>query len=51
MLESDLFNLLRGTADAAFVVDSQGLTKSWNTAAEKLWATPRLKFWTSPVLS
>jgi PAS domain S-box-containing protein len=36
MLESELHKLLEGTADAAFVVDAQGLTRSWNPAAEKL---------------
>jgi len=36
MLESELHKLLEGTADAAFVVDAQGLTRSWNEAAEKL---------------
>ncbi len=36
VLESELFQLLEGTADAAFVVDAQGLTRSWNHAAEKL---------------
>jgi PAS domain S-box-containing protein len=36
VLEGELFQLLEGTADAAFVVDAQGLTRSWNHAAEKL---------------
>lgn len=36
MLQSDLHKLLEGTADAAFVVDAQGVTRSWNQAAEKL---------------
>ncbi len=37
MLESELHRLLEGTADAAFVVDAQGVTRSWNQAAEKLF--------------
>ncbi|HYM09147.1 MAG TPA: PAS domain S-box protein [Bryobacterales bacterium] len=36
MLESELHKLLEGTADAAFVVDGQGVTRSWNRAAERL---------------
>jgi PAS domain S-box-containing protein len=36
MLESELHKLLEGTADAAFLVDAQGVTRSWNQAAEKL---------------
>lgn len=36
VLEGELFELLEGTADAAFVVDAQGLTRSWNHAAERL---------------
>jgi PAS domain-containing protein len=36
VLESELFKLLDGTADAAFTVDGQGLICSWNRAAEKL---------------
>jgi len=37
MLESELFTLLNGTADAAFSVDEQGLICSWNRAAEQLF--------------
>jgi PAS domain S-box-containing protein len=37
MLESELFSLLEGTADAAFTVDEQGVIRSWNRAAEKLF--------------
>jgi PAS domain S-box-containing protein len=40
MLESDLFTLLNGTADAAFTVDEQGLICSWNQAAERLFGYP-----------
>ena len=36
MLEGELHKLLEGTADAAFVVDAQGVTRSWNQAAERL---------------
>ena len=37
MLERELFSVLENTADAAFVVDEQGITRSWNRAAEKLF--------------
>jgi PAS domain S-box-containing protein len=37
MLESELFALLNGTADAAFSVDEQGVICSWNRAAEQLF--------------
>jgi PAS domain S-box-containing protein len=37
MLESELFTLLNGTADAGFSVDEQGLICSWNRAAEQLF--------------
>jgi PAS domain S-box-containing protein len=37
MLQSELFALLEGTADAAFTVDEQGTIRSWNHAAEKLF--------------
>ena len=37
MLETELFALLEGTADAAFSVDEQGRIRSWNRAAEKLF--------------
>src|SRR6476469_5075495 len=37
MLEIELFNLLEGTADAAFAVSDQGEICSWNKAAEKLF--------------
>jgi PAS domain S-box-containing protein len=40
MLESDLFTLLDGTADAAFSVDEQGLICSWNQAAQRLFGYP-----------
>jgi PAS domain S-box-containing protein len=40
MLESDLFTLLDGTADAAFTVDEHGLVCSWNQAAERLFGHP-----------
>ena len=40
MLESDLFALLNGTADAAFSVDEHGLICSWNRAAERLFGRP-----------
>ncbi len=40
MLESELFTLLNGTADAAFAVDEQGLICSWNRAAERLFGHP-----------
>ncbi len=37
MLESELFQLLEGTADAAFAVNEEGKILSWNKAAEKLF--------------
>ncbi len=37
MLESELFALLEGTADAAFAVDELGVIRFWNKAAEKLF--------------
>jgi len=37
MLEHELFDLLEGTADAAFTVTDQGEICSWNKAAEKLF--------------
>jgi len=37
MLEQELFDLLEGTADAAFTVTDQGEICSWNKAAEKLF--------------
>jgi PAS domain S-box-containing protein len=37
MLETELFSLLEGTADAAFTVDDRGSICSWNRAAEKLY--------------
>ena len=37
MLERELFEILEGTADAAFAVDEQGLICSWNRAAEKMF--------------
>lgn len=40
MLESELFQVLEGTADAAFVVTEQGEICSWNRAAEKLFGYP-----------
>ncbi|HZP61797.1 MAG TPA: PAS domain S-box protein [Terriglobales bacterium] len=36
MLEQELFELLEGTADAAFSVTDEGEICSWNKAAEKL---------------
>lgn len=40
MLESELFQLLEGTTDAAFVVTEQGEICAWNKAAEKLFGYP-----------
>ncbi len=40
MLESELFTLLNGTADAAFSVDENGLICSWNWGAEQLFGHP-----------
>lgn len=41
MLERDLFELLEGTADAAFVVGEAGEIRSWNAAAERLFGFRR----------
>jgi len=41
MLEQELFDLLEGTADAAFSVTDQGEICSWNKAAEKLFGYSR----------
>ena len=41
MLEQELFDLLEGTADAAFAVTDQGEICSWNKAAEKLFGYSR----------
>jgi PAS domain S-box-containing protein len=40
MLESELFTLLEGTADAAFTLSDEGEICSWNKAAEKLFGYP-----------
>ena len=37
MLEQELFDLLEGTADAAFTVTEQGEICSWNKAAERIF--------------
>ncbi len=37
MLESELFALLEGTADAAFALTTEGEIVSWNRAAEQLF--------------
>ena len=53
MLESELFNLLQHTSDAAFSVTEEDEIVSWNRAVEKLfghpaagWSTRRVtKYW------
>ncbi len=40
MLESELFALLENTADAAFVLTSEGEIVAWNRAAEQLFGYP-----------
>ncbi len=40
MLESEVFNLLEHTTDAAFAVTEQGEILSWNKAAEALFGYP-----------
>ncbi len=40
VLESELFRLIEGTADAAFVVDAHGIIHYWNHAAEKMFGYP-----------
>lgn len=37
MLEIELFNLLEGTSDGAFTVNTEGEICSWNKSAEKLF--------------
>ncbi len=37
MLEGELYALLEGTADAAFVVDEEGRIRSWNASAARLF--------------
>lgn len=37
MLETELFLLLEGTADAAYTVTAEGEIRSWNAAAERLF--------------
>lgn len=41
MLERDLFDLLEGTADAAFAVGEGGEIRSWNAGAERLFGFRR----------
>lgn len=41
MLEQELFELLEGTADAAFAVTDEGEICSWNKGAEKLFGYAR----------
>lgn len=41
MLEQELFDLLEGTADAAFSVTDEGEICSWNKGAEKLFGYSR----------
>lgn len=41
MLEQELFDLLEGTADAAFSVTDEGEICSWNKGAERLFGYPR----------
>ncbi|HVB57982.1 MAG TPA: LuxR C-terminal-related transcriptional regulator [Candidatus Acidoferrales bacterium] len=43
MLDQELFDLLEGTADAAFVVTDQCEICSWNKAAEKLFGYNRVE--------
>jgi PAS domain S-box-containing protein len=40
MLQSELFKLLEGTADAAYTTTETGEILSWNSAAEKLFGYP-----------
>lgn len=41
MLEQELFDLLEGTSDAAYVADDDGEICSWNKAAERLFGYTR----------
>jgi PAS domain S-box-containing protein len=40
MRDTDLFQMLERTADAAFAVDQHGIVRSWNAAAERLFGYP-----------
>ena len=40
MLETELFELLEHTADAAYTVTTGGEIRSWNRAAERLFGHP-----------
>jgi len=40
MHDTELFRLLEHTADAAFTVDTEGVVRSWNGAAERLFGYP-----------
>lgn len=48
VLERELFTLLEGTADAAFVVDQQGTICAWNHAAERLFGYPAVEVLNRP---
>jgi len=48
MLETELFELLNGTADAAYSVDEHGLICSWNRAAERLFGYPSSEVFHKP---
>ena len=48
MLERELFEILEGTADAAFTVNEQGLICSWNHAAEKIFGYPAAEVFDKP---
>lgn len=41
MLEQELFDLMEGTSDGAYVVDDDGEICSWNKAAERLFGYTR----------
>ncbi len=51
MLQRELFDILEGTADAAFAVNEQGIICSWNSAAEKTFGWTKREALDKPCVS